>query len=69
MAQARPERHDEPTTDFELLNQRRWDMVKCRRHDHCVERTTFRPSKITVTNFDTYRVLSIPSQPFRPVVG
>ena len=50
---ARPERHDEPTTHFELLNQRRWDMVKCRRHDHCVERTAFRPSKITVTNFDS----------------
>jgi hypothetical protein len=38
----RPQRHDEPTTNFELFNQRRRDMPKCGCHDYGVERTAFR---------------------------
>ena len=53
----RPERHNEPTVHFELLNQRRRDVVKRSRHDHCVETTTFWPSEITVTNLDTHIVV------------
>ena len=50
----RPQGHDEPATHFELLNQRRRDMPKCGCHDHCVERTAFRPSVITVPDLDTH---------------
>jgi hypothetical protein len=35
----RRERHN--ASHFVLLNQRRRDMVKCSRDDHCVKRTTF----------------------------
>ena len=58
----RPQRHDELTAYFELLNQWRRDMVKCSRHDNCVERTTFWPSEITVTNLATHIVIAKFSQ-------
>src|SRR5437660_2286536 len=61
----RPQRHDEPTAHFELLNQRWRDMVKCGRHDYGVERTTFRPSEITVTDLDTHIVVAELSQHLR----
>ena len=53
----RSQRHDEPTAHFELFKQRRRDMVKRGCHDHCVERTTFRASKITVADLDTHIVI------------
>jgi len=75
--------HDEPTAHFELLNQRRRDMVKIsgirlsdRLHrkasgcnDHCVERTTFRPSEITVADLDTDIVIAEFSQHLRSGFG
>jgi hypothetical protein len=61
----RPQRHDEPTANFELLHQRRRDTVKCGCHDHCVERTTFRPSKITVADLNTDIVIAKLSQHLR----
>ena len=61
----RPQRHDESSAHFELLNQRWWDMVKCGRHDHCVERTTFRPSEITIAHFDSDIVIAKLSQHLR----
>jgi len=61
--------HDEPTAHFELLNQRRRDMVKCGCNDHCVERTTFRPSEITVADLDTDIVIAEFSQHLRSGFG
>jgi len=58
----RPQRHDDPTAHFELLNQRRRDMVKCGGYDHCVKRTAFRPSEITVTDLDSNIVIAKLSQ-------
>ena len=65
----RPEGHDEPATHFELLNQRRRDMPKCRCHDHCVERTAFRPSVITVSDLDTHVATAKLSQHLRSSFG
>ena len=65
----RPQRHDESTTHFELLNERRRHMVKSSRHDRCIERTTFRPSEITVSDLDTDIVVAEFSQHFRSSFG
>ena len=65
----RPERHDEPATYFKLVDQRRRDMFKCSCHDHCVERTTFRPSEIAVADPDTDIVVAKLSQHLRGGFG
>src|SRR5262249_61834035 len=57
-----PQRHDKPTTHFELFNQRRRDMPKCGRDDYCVERTAFQPSVITVADLDAHIVVAEVSQ-------
>ena len=66
---AKSQRHDEPATHFELLNQRRRDMLKCRCHDHGVERTAFRPPLITVAYLDTYIVIAEVFQDIRSGFG
>ncbi len=66
---SRPQRHDEPATHFELLYQRRRGMLKCRCDNHCVERTAFRPSLITVADLDTHIVIAELSQHFRSGFG
>src|SRR6516165_2855850 len=65
----RSQRHDEPSAHFELFNERRRDMVKCGCHDRCVERTTFRPSKITVADLDSNIVITKLSQHLRGGFG
>ena len=44
-------------------------MVKCGCHDYCVERTTFRPSEITVADPDTDIVIAEFSQHLRSGIG
>src|SRR6476620_2483386 len=65
----RPQRHNEPATHFELLNQRRRDMPKCGCHDHGVKRTAFRPSLITVADLNTHIVIAELSQHIRGGFG
>jgi hypothetical protein len=65
----RPQRHDQPATHFELLNQRRRDMPKRGCHDHSVERTAFQPSMITVADLDPHIVVAEVSQHLRSGFG
>ena len=67
-ASAGPQGHDESATHFELLNQQRRD-AKCGSHDHCVARTAFQPSVITVADLDTHIVIVELSQNLRRAVA
>jgi hypothetical protein len=64
-----PQRHYEPATHFELLDQRRRDMLECSCHDHCVERTAFQPTVVAVADLDAHIVIAEVSQQFRSGFG
>src|SRR5512143_3046984 len=59
------QRHDEPATHFELLDQRRRYMPECGCHDNCIERTTLRPAMVTVANLYAHIDITEVSQHFR----
>ena len=64
-----PQWHYEPTTGFELLDQRRRDMLKCSCHYDCVERTAFRPPLVAVSDLYAHIVIAEVPQQFRGGFG
>ena len=54
---------------FAPLDQRRRDMLDCSCHDHCVERTAFRPTVVSVADLDAHIVVAKVSQQFRSGFG
>src|ERR1700730_9062804 len=61
--------HYEPATHFELLDQRRRDMLECSSHDHCVKGTAFRPTVVAVADLDAHIVIAEFFQQFRSGFG